>query len=91
MNWSLLVVLFLLVADVATALLVVKARHENRTAFVEMQELQDERDALGIEWGRLQLEQSTWATHGRIERLASEKLDMVIPAEGDITVLRRAR
>lgn len=91
MNWSLLVVLVLLVADVASALLVVVARHENRTAFVELQDLQAERDELGIEWGRLQLEQSAWATHGRIERLASEKLDMVIPAEGDVTVLRRAQ
>lgn len=91
MNWSLLAVIVLLVADVASALLVVKTRHENRTAFVEMQELLAERDELEIEWGRLQLEQSAWATHGRIERLAGEKLDMVIPTEGNVTVLRRAR
>ena len=29
-----------------------------------------ERDALDIEWGQLKLEQSAWATHGRVEQTA---------------------
>ena len=33
-------------------------------------------DELQIEWGRFQLEQSTWATHWRVEKIAREKLNM---------------
>ncbi|MDX1454251.1 MAG: cell division protein FtsL [Gammaproteobacteria bacterium] len=85
------IVCLLLVANVATALLVVGARHENRREFIVMQGLQAERDELEVDWGRLQLEQSAWATHGRIEQLAREQLNMQIPAEADIVVLRRAQ
>jgi len=47
-----------------------------RKAFIELQVLQNKFDDLQIEWGRLQLEQSAWATHGRVEKLAREKLEM---------------
>ncbi|WP_428622064.1 cell division protein FtsL, partial [Sedimenticola sp.] len=66
----------------ATALAVVFSTHTSRKLFVEMEELLKIRDDLNAEWGRLQLEQSTWATHGRIEQAASDKLDMVIPSPG---------
>lgn len=61
---------------------VVLSRHEARKAFVELQRQEAERDALNEEWSRLQLEQATWATHGRVEELASSRLDMRRP-EGD--------
>lgn len=86
-----IVLLFLLVANVLTALSVVRARHENRTAFVELQKLETRRDALEVEWGQLQLEQSAWATHGRIEQVARKELDMVIARGDDVVVLRNAR
>ncbi len=59
-----------------SALAVVYVKHENRKLFVQLHELQKDRDTLNIEWGRLQLEQSTWATNGRIEHLARKQLDM---------------
>ena len=61
---------------VASALVLVEAKHTARKLFAELQQLEAERDQLDIDWGRLQIEQSTWATHGRVERLAREKLDM---------------
>ena len=72
----------------ATALAVVFSTHTSRKLFVEMEELLKIRDDLNAEWGRLQLEQSTWATHGRIEQAASDKLDMVIPSPGSVVIVR---
>ena len=50
------------------------AKHEARNRFNELQQLTRERDELDIEWGQLQLEQSTWATHGRVESVARDDL-----------------
>jgi cell division protein FtsL len=38
--------------------------------------------ALDVEWGQLQLEQSTWATHTRVEQIARDKLGMRPPRAG---------
>lgn len=70
----------------ASALGVVVCRHEARRAFVELQRLEGERDAMNEEWGRLQLEQATWATHGRIEELARTRLGMRRP-EGNALIV----
>ena len=70
----LIVILFL--ANVFTGVGIVYSKHSMRKVFVELQNLQNKFDELQIEWGRLQLEQSAWATHGRIEKLAREKLKM---------------
>lgn len=73
----------------ATALGVVWTRHESRVLFVELQALNGERDELNIEWGRLQLEQATWAEASRIERLARDELNMQTPAQDDVVVIVR--
>jgi len=82
----LLVIVFVLV--LASAVGVVFSKHESRKLFVQLQTLQKERDQMDIEWGRMQLEQSTWATHGRIERLARKKLDMTIPRAENVKIIR---
>ena len=46
----------LVVANVATALMVVRDRHEHRLAFIALSKLDKARDELNIEFGRLQLE-----------------------------------
>jgi len=70
----LIAVLFL--ANVATAVGVVYAKHSMRKSFIELQAMQNTYDELQIDWGRYQLEQSAWATHGRVEKVAREKLNM---------------
>lgn len=72
----------------ASALGVVYTQHQARKSFVELQALQAVRDELNIEWGRLQLEQSTWATHGRIEVIARDKLDMMIPSPAAVVLVK---
>jgi len=83
------ILLFALVASLlASAMGVVFSTHESRKLFVELQGVQQTRDELSAEWGRLQLEQSTWATHGRIERIANTKLDMINPSAGAVVIVR---
>ncbi len=83
-----LVVVFAIVC-VVSALALVKTKHESRKLFVELESLTNERDRLNIEWGQLQIEQSTWATHARIEQVATEDLSLVRPASTDIYVIER--
>lgn len=81
-------VLVLAAAVFFSALGVVFSTHKSRKLFVELQNLQKVRNEMNAQWGRLQLEQSTWAAHGRIERIANEKLDMVIPPPGAVVIVR---
>jgi cell division protein FtsL len=86
-HWRILVAV-LWVAVLTSALGVVYAKHQARTRFIELQELVTERDELDIEWGQLQLEQSTWATHGRVERMARDELRMIIPQASDLRIVQ---
>ncbi len=74
-----LVIVVLALALTTSALAVVQSQHRARELFVELQQAESEGAALETEWGRLELEQSTWATQGRIERLAREELGMRLP------------
>jgi cell division protein FtsL len=76
------------VALLASSLSVVYVKHSARTHFIELQRLTTERDELDIEWGQLQLEQSTWATHGRVERMARDDLHMLIPQASELRVVQ---
>lgn len=75
-------------AVLSSALGVVYARHQHRELFIQLQALRAERDRLNIEWGKLQLEQSTWGTHVRIERVARKRLHMEPPEFRDIVVVK---
>ena len=72
-----------------SALQVVIARHETRRLFVELQTLEKTRDELNEEWGRLQLEQSTWAINDRIEAFARSKLAMKMPERSSVVLLAK--
>ncbi|MEI7035800.1 cell division protein FtsL [Fulvimonas yonginensis] len=79
----------LLLAVLVSAIGVVWARHESRVLFVELTRLQNERDDLNIEYGRLELEQATWAEPRRIDQEARSKLGMITPRPQDIQLVRR--
>jgi len=77
------------VVCVLSAMALVYTKHESRRLFVELESLTDERDRLNIEWGQLQIEQSTWATHARIEKVATDDLLLVRPDSTEIFVIER--
>ena len=72
----------------ASSLGVVYAKHQSRKLFVELDTLKKERDEMNVEWGRLQLEQSTLATHSRIEQTAKKRLNMVTPEYEQVLIVR---
>ena len=80
--------LLLLVAVLTSALGVVWTRHESRVLFVSLTALQNQRDELNIEFGKLELEQATKADPSRINAEAREKLGMVDPRPQDVRLLR---
>jgi cell division protein FtsL len=79
--------LSLLLAVLATSLGIVYTQYTSRQFFVEMQSLRQQQDRLLTQFGQLQLEQSTWSTHGRMERIAHEKLNMHIPRIGEVEII----
>ena len=79
--------LILLAILVACALLVVTSQHKARKLYVELQKEQEVAQQLEIEWGQLQLEQSTWAMHARIEKVASGQLMMRVPPPTRVQVV----
>ena len=84
----LLVVVFAVVC-VLSAIALIYTKHESRKLFVELEMLTQQRDNLNIEWGQLQIEQSTWATHARIEQVATDDLELMRPEATEIFVIER--
>jgi len=84
---SALATIALLVAALASALGVVWTRHESRVLFVQWTSLQNQRDDLNIEYGKLELEQATYAEPRRIDDEARQKLGMISPRPQDIRLL----
>ena len=82
------VVAALLVANMVAAIGVVHARHQHRQLFTELTVLSHARDELNIDFGRLQLEQATWAESNRVDQVARTRLGMKFPEAGEIVVVR---
>lgn len=64
---------------IVCALGVVTSQNKARKLFVDLQKEKDRAQQMEIEWGQLQLEQSTLATPARVEKLATVKLQMQLP------------
>lgn len=76
--------LVLLAAVLISALAAVSTSHRARKLFMEFEHEQQRMRALEVEWGQLQLEQSTWATHARVEQIARDRLGMHPPRPAQI-------
>lgn len=78
----------LLGAIIATSLAVVYSRHQDRKLFIELQALGYDKDAMDVEYGQLQLEQSTLTTHGKVEQAARTRLGMVNPSPQQVQIIK---
>ncbi len=72
---------------VVSALAVVQSTHECRQLYAQLQVLELRRWQLEEEYGRLLLEQSTWAAHHRVERVATDELGMSPPGLDELRVI----
>lgn len=78
----------LLVAVVLCALSVVTSQHKARKLFIELHKEKELAQQMDVEWGQLQLEQSTWATPARVEQVAVQKLQMQLPKNGQVRLIK---
>ena len=69
----------LLAIVIGSALTVIYVKHESRVLFAELRNVQKMQDQEIIEWGRLQLQNSTLATHSNVESHARKTLLMKLP------------
>jgi len=78
----------LLSLAIICALSVVTSQHKARKYFVELQGEKDKAQQMEVEWGQLQLEQSTLALPGRVEKIASRQLQMQMPQGKQVQFVR---
>ncbi len=82
-----IVVSVLWVGALGSAAGAIYCKHRAREMFVELEKLNARRDNLEIEWGQLQLEQSSWSTQAFVERVATTKLRMAMPPPKEIEIV----
>jgi len=68
---------------------VIYVKHVSRKQFVELQGLQRQRDELQTYWNQLRLEYGAWATHDRIEGVASTRLEFHAPPTEAVVLVKR--
>ncbi len=78
----------LLAAVVMCALSVVTSQHKARKLYIELQKEKERAQQMEVEWGQLQLEQSTWATPARVEKVAVQQLRMQLPNSGQVQFIK---
>ncbi len=78
----------LVVAVILSGMGVIYAKFLSRALFVDLQQMRADRDAVDMEWGRLQLELATAGSLGRVMRIADERLQMQVPEAEQIVVVK---
>jgi len=87
---GLVVALVLAAAVLASGVAVIHVKYLTREEFGTLQQVRAERDALDVEWGRLQIQEAALTSHTRIEDNARTELDMIMPAGGEVRVVEIA-
>jgi cell division protein FtsL len=82
------ITLSLLLAVMASSFAVIYNKYNSRKLFTAIQELSKELDHYEVEWGQLELERNTRATHAYVEYVAMNQLGMVVPDREEIVYLR---
>lgn len=73
--WMLLLTALVL----GSAMSVIYVKHQSRVLFAELRQVQKLQDQEVIEWGQLQLQNTTLATHSNVESRARRQLKMIFP------------
>jgi cell division protein FtsL len=78
----------LLTLVIGSALTVVYVKHQSRVLFADLRSIQKQQDQQVIQWGRLQLQNTTLATHSNVESRARKDLQMRLPDNVELVRLR---
>ncbi|MBL4820681.1 MAG: cell division protein FtsL [Gammaproteobacteria bacterium] len=83
LNLLLLILVFL-----GSGLSVVFMTYQNRFLFNELQQMRNQANELEVQWGQLLIEQSTFGLEGRIERKATQQLQLRVPEVDRIIMVK---
>ena len=78
----------LLTLVLCSALTVIYVKHQSRVLFADLRNIQKQQDLQVIEWGRLQLQNTTLATHSNVESRARKDLKMRLPENVELVRLQ---
>ena len=88
---QLLALTLLVLLVISSALAVIYSSYEYRRLFHQHQTLVREQNNYRIEWGQLLLEQSAWGSNSRVEKLASDEIQMRAPDPQEIRLIQHER
>lgn len=83
MSKSLYMLIILLVAVLVSALAVVYSTNSYRVTLNKVEQQEHLTHYLQLQWGQLLLEQASLATPARIEEIATDKLQMLLPTSNN--------
>jgi cell division protein FtsL len=78
----------LLIVLMVSALAVIYSKNYSRSVFIEIERHERALDQYEVEWGQMQLELSTLAEQNRVERIAKERLKLVMPSREKIIYVK---
>lgn len=76
-------------AVLASGLGVVYSTHLSRKLVNELNVARHQSSDLHVQWGQYLLEQSTWAAYNRVENVATDKLQMMVPPHQSIVIVKK--
>ena len=82
-----IIVFILWLAVMVSALTVVYLSYDVRLKVNDLEVLRVQQDDLQIVWSQYLLEESAWASFGRVEKAATETLLMKVPATKDMVMV----
>lgn len=83
-QWSTFI---LIIAACISALSIVYVTNSTRCLNASLQQIVVEREQLHVKWSQLLLEKSTLITQSRVQQVASEKMDMIVPNNKSIVII----
>ena len=81
-------VALLLTMVLGSALTVIYVKHQSRVLFADLRSVQKQQDQQVIQWGRLQLQNTTLAAHSNVEARARKDLKMHLPENIELVRLQ---
>ena len=70
-----------------SALSLIYVTNEVRSLNAALQQSVIDRNHLTVEWGQLLLEKSTWLMQARVQQIAEQQLDMVVPNNASVVTI----
>ena len=85
-NKHIMILIGLIALILAQSIGVIYAKQSKRLLHAKIPSLYAVRDRLQVEWSQLLLEQGTWQADARVEKIARDKLGMVVPDKVNVII-----